>query len=218
MFPKLVVGVIALTLVHGARAQAPASGKRVRRLLIHNAMVVDGNGTPASGPKDIVVENNTISEVIPLDAVASARGSRGGAQADAVIDATGKYVLPGLINAHAHLQEERGEAAAAGIRTEHLAIVRHHDDPRRRQRYEAGSRDPQAECRGGTGGATHFRLPDVRSRAQCDGGSRPGAVAEAAGCGRHQDSGHRSRRHGGDGGRGAQGGTAHRAPRRGRRD
>jgi imidazolonepropionase-like amidohydrolase len=32
----------------------------------------------------------------------------GAAQADAVIDATGKYVLPGLINAHAHLQEERG--------------------------------------------------------------------------------------------------------------
>ena len=25
-----------------------------------------------------------------------------------MIDATGKYVLPGLINAHAHLQEERG--------------------------------------------------------------------------------------------------------------
>ena len=25
-----------------------------------------------------------------------------------MIDATGKYVMPGLINAHAHLQEERG--------------------------------------------------------------------------------------------------------------
>jgi hypothetical protein len=57
-------------------AQAPASGKRVRRLLIHNATVVDGNGTPASGPKDIVIENNLISDVIPLDAVASAAPGR----------------------------------------------------------------------------------------------------------------------------------------------
>src|SRR5215475_4145161 len=91
-----------------AAAQAPVSGRRVRRLLIHNATVVDGNGTPASGPKDIVVENNLIADVIPLDPVALGRGGRGAAQADAVIDATGKYVLPGLINAHAHLQEERG--------------------------------------------------------------------------------------------------------------
>jgi Amidohydrolase family len=95
-----------------AMAQAPASGKRVRRLLIHHATVIDGNGTPASGPKDIVIENNTITDVIPLDAVAAALGSRTRSravtQADAIIDATGKYVLPGLINAHAHLQEERG--------------------------------------------------------------------------------------------------------------
>src|SRR6202011_830379 len=48
-------------------------------------------------------------DVIPLDPVAVARGGgSAAAPADAVIDATGKYVLPGLINAHAHLQEERG--------------------------------------------------------------------------------------------------------------
>src|ERR1700689_3822623 len=91
-----------------ASAQTPVSGRRVRRLIIHNATVIDGNGTPASGPKDIVIDNNVITDVIPLDPVAVNRGARGGAAADAVIDATGKYVLPGLINAHAHLQEERG--------------------------------------------------------------------------------------------------------------
>jgi hypothetical protein len=96
-------------LAGGAAAQAPVSGRRVRRLLIHNATVIDGNGTPASGPKDIVVENNTIADVIALDPVALSRGGpRNAPAADAMIDATGKYVLPGLINAHAHLQEERG--------------------------------------------------------------------------------------------------------------
>src|SRR5437764_96784 len=116
VFPGVEMKLLALLLACTAFAQnRPVSGRRVRRLLIHNATVVDGNGTPASGPKDIVIENNTIAEVIALDPVAVSRaappgmGGRGGTgQADAGIDATGKYVLPGLINAHAHLHEERG--------------------------------------------------------------------------------------------------------------
>jgi imidazolonepropionase-like amidohydrolase len=107
--PRIVSLALAILLASSAFAQPPSSGRRVRRLLIHNAIVIDGNGTPASGPKDILVENNRIADVIPLDPVAVARaGGRQQIQADAVIDATGKYVLPGLINAHAHLQEERG--------------------------------------------------------------------------------------------------------------
>ena len=89
-----IVSLAALSLACSVMAQAPASGQRVRRLPIHKAIVIDGNGTPASGPKDIVIENNMIADVIPLDAVAAARGSdtptRAGA--DAVIDATGKLM------------------------------------------------------------------------------------------------------------------------------
>jgi cytosine/adenosine deaminase-related metal-dependent hydrolase len=104
--PKLA---FTLLLAAGiASAQAPVSGRRYHRLLIHNATVVDGNGTPASGPKDILVEDNVIADVIALDPVSVGRGARRPEQVDAAIDATGKYVLPGLIDAHAHLQEERG--------------------------------------------------------------------------------------------------------------
>src|SRR5438045_7077279 len=93
---------------------AQTSGVRPARLIIRNATVVDGNGTPARGPFDIVVEGGMITQMAALDPVALKRGEgrRPAAGAGtAEIDATGKYVLPGLINAHAHLQDERSGTA-----------------------------------------------------------------------------------------------------------
>ena len=115
----LIAGMsVAGALLTEATAQTTAvSGTRPARLIVRNAIVVDGNGTPAKGPFDIVLENGTITQLIALDPVALGRngaGRRARADANTVeIDATGKYVLPGLINAHAHLQDERGGTAQA---------------------------------------------------------------------------------------------------------
>ena len=75
-------------------------------MAIRGAMIADGNGTPASGPYDIIIENNRIVDVIALDPVALNRGAKR-SPAPVEIDAAGKYVLPGLINAHAHIHDER---------------------------------------------------------------------------------------------------------------
>lgn len=91
-----------------AQGTRPASGKRYPTLAVRNAIVLDGNGTPASGPKDILIRGNRIVAVVALDPVALANGRSKRQPADAEIDATGKYVMPGLINAHVHLQDERG--------------------------------------------------------------------------------------------------------------
>jgi len=112
MMRTLAACTLLLALAAPAAAQqAPASGQRPQRLIVRNATIIDGNGTPASGPADIVVDGDTISRIVWLDPVAvrsgTARRPAGGA-GTAEIDATGKYVLPGLINVHGHVQEERG--------------------------------------------------------------------------------------------------------------
>ncbi|HKP85309.1 MAG TPA: amidohydrolase family protein [Blastocatellia bacterium] len=105
---SLSCAILSQWTVAQTAKQIPATGKRYPRLVIRNAMIVDGNGTPASGPKDVVIEGNMISEVVPLDPVALKAGRARRPAGDVEIDATGRYVLPGLINAHAHVQDERG--------------------------------------------------------------------------------------------------------------
>jgi imidazolonepropionase-like amidohydrolase len=80
-------------------------------MVIRGAMVLEGNGTPAEGPKDIVLEGNRIVDIVSLDPVAMRDGTARRPQGDVEIDATGKYVVPGLINIHGHVQDERGGTA-----------------------------------------------------------------------------------------------------------
>jgi imidazolonepropionase-like amidohydrolase len=105
--------IIALLLIASTTfAQtnpAAFSGKRVNRIVIRNATTVDGSGKPASGPFDIVVEGDTIKQIVALDPVAVKSGeAKRPDKGDLEIDATGKYVLPGLIDLHAHIHDERG--------------------------------------------------------------------------------------------------------------
>ncbi len=110
---RFAIGIALALLFAGAgnaqNGPLPVHGKRPTRLVIRNATIIDGNGTPASGPADVVVENGRIRDIVFLDPVAVRAGNaRRPSAGDAEIDATGKYLLPGLIDAHVHVQEERG--------------------------------------------------------------------------------------------------------------
>lgn len=84
----------------GQTALTPAeSGLRQGRILVTNALVIDGSGTPANGPRTIVIEGNRIVSISP--------GAGRPIAGDKVIDARGKYVLPGFINLHGHIHDER---------------------------------------------------------------------------------------------------------------
>ena len=67
--------------------------------LIRNVRIIDGTGGPATAPRDILIERGRIKRIAVAGAI-----SPGTAQ---VIDATGRFVIPGLMDLHAHIY--RGE-------------------------------------------------------------------------------------------------------------
>ena len=71
----------------------PLLGDGYTRLVIRGATVIDGTGGPPEGPRDVVVERGRIVEIV--------RAGQG--RGDRVIEAEGKWVMPGLIDAHTHL-------------------------------------------------------------------------------------------------------------------
>jgi imidazolonepropionase-like amidohydrolase len=105
----------AAALTIGAQAgQPPATpslhAKSHPRLVLRNAMVVYGAAKPAYGPVDITIEGGRISRVGTV--ADTLRGE------DAVIDAAGKYVMPGIVNTHMHWHEERQPGIAQPIQYE----------------------------------------------------------------------------------------------------
>ncbi len=98
----LILSLVLNSTLASAQSKLPAHGDRPARLAILGAMLVDGVGTPAEGPVDVFVRAGRIERIVPSGLHRSAI-----ADMDAVIDAAGKYLLPGFINMHSHLHPVR---------------------------------------------------------------------------------------------------------------
>lgn len=79
-----------------------------KRVIIAGGTLIDGSGKPSRPNGAVVIEGNKIMHVLDDPKTASAT------PADTAIDATGKYVMPGLIDGHVHLSSHQG--ALPGVR------------------------------------------------------------------------------------------------------
>ena len=101
---------IAVVLPVSAQRETETAGP-YSTLILLNATIIDGTGSPARGPVDIVIKNDVIQQIVPGDAVSRGRDGAAASEVPAggrVIDATGMYVIPGLIDMHMHLNDSPG--------------------------------------------------------------------------------------------------------------
>jgi hypothetical protein len=109
MQKNVIVVVLAFcTLVLSAvvlkgESKGVESGQRYDELVIQNVMIVDGKGTPPRGPVDIILRGNKIFSVRSAN-----RNPEAYRENLHVLDGSGLCALPGLINIHAHIHDNRG--------------------------------------------------------------------------------------------------------------
>ncbi|UCE39740.1 MAG: amidohydrolase family protein [Candidatus Aminicenantes bacterium] len=109
MQKKEIVGILAICIMFlSAEAmmgetKGVESGQRYEKLVIRNVLVIDGKGTPPRGPVDIILKGNSIQSVRSANHRPEAYREN-----LHVLDGSGLYALPGLINIHAHIHDNRG--------------------------------------------------------------------------------------------------------------
>src|SRR5262249_46601258 len=104
----LAMIALALPIERQISAQSgisPEQGGPYPTLLIRNITVIDGSGAPAYGPVNITIRRNLIERVDRADPISAGQGGRANQQAqpDRVIDGTGMYAMPGIVDGHTHV-------------------------------------------------------------------------------------------------------------------
>lgn len=113
-----LAALIATSIAHAAIPPAPPRAEGdgpYPQLILRGVTVINGTGSPAFGPADIVVEGNRIVEVrsvgspgSPFNDTARPKLKEGGRE----IDLASHYVMPGIIDVHGHIGgDEQGVPA-----------------------------------------------------------------------------------------------------------
>ena len=92
-----------LTALVVALASTPAVGLAQGPVVIRNVTVIPMTGAGPAANQSVVIRNGRIAEIGPSAQVSVPDGA-------SVVDGTGKYLIPGLFEMHAHTSKTRGSA------------------------------------------------------------------------------------------------------------
>ena len=102
-----------------------SKGKVFGRLVIRDAMLVNGRGTPPYGPVDILVEDGRVAEIVNVDPISLNRYKPKRPEGDHIIDAKGMYVLPGLVDMHVHIYIDEDKCGPEGAQYAYNLCLAH---------------------------------------------------------------------------------------------
>lgn len=107
LFTSLIIPFFLTAQMIGGPDRKPGEGEGpYDRLIIRGVTMIDGTGSPARGPMDIVVEKNKIVDIVnvglPKVPIDESKRPKIGTGKTKEIDASGKYIMPGIIDLHVH--------------------------------------------------------------------------------------------------------------------
>ena len=116
--PRFARAARLVVFLAGCSARVPAQGTAdtLAHIAFTNATLIDGTGAAPAARQTILVNRGVIEEVFESGSRALPAGVR-------VVDLTGKYVIPGLIDAHVHVATDPSGQDANAAATLRLALL-----------------------------------------------------------------------------------------------
>jgi imidazolonepropionase-like amidohydrolase len=102
-----------------------SKGKVYGKLVIRNAMLINGRGTPPYGPVDILIEESKIVDIVNVDTINVTRYKTKRPEGDHVIEAQGMYVIPGLVDMHVHINIDDDKCGPKGAEYAYKLCLAH---------------------------------------------------------------------------------------------